>query len=105
MTWGQSEADTIAEYEHQVFAAYIEGLREAGWHGDESDVRLAYLSQLATYVLFFPNITASVLDPEHPRRSFFKSRLGVSDEALVAQCSKRLATFIHLVDEGIELLN
>ncbi|HIF73086.1 MAG TPA: hypothetical protein EYQ61_11105 [Dehalococcoidia bacterium] len=104
MTWDQSEADTIAEYEQEVFASYIGGLRDAGWTGEEPDVRLAYLSQLVTYVIFFPQITAITLLAEQPRKTFFRSRLGVDDETAVEQCSQRLTTFIHLIDEGMELV-
>ncbi|MEE8045627.1 MAG: phosphotransferase, partial [Dehalococcoidia bacterium] len=104
MTWGQSEADTIAKHEREVFSAYIDGLREAGWNGSETDVRLAYLSQVVTYVFFFPFIVLVTLETEHRNKEFFRSRLGVSDEVAVEQCSERLTTFIHLIDEGLALV-
>ena len=53
VTWVQSEANEIEEYESQIFVAYVEGLRDSGWCGDESEVRLTYPSQFVTYILFF----------------------------------------------------
>lgn len=104
ITWGQSEANTLAEYESEIFIAYVAGLRDSGWHGSESDVRLAYLSQVVTYVFFFPFITLVTMTPEHRSTEFFRQRLGVDDPTAVDQVSRRLTAFIHLVDEGLELV-
>lgn len=103
ITWIQSEAEMIEEYESHIFAAYVEGLRDSGWRGDESEVRLAYLSQFVTYILFFPYITLVTILPEHRRKEFFRRRLGVDDRTAVDQVSQRLSAFIHLIDEALEL--
>lgn len=105
VTWSQPEAAVIEGYEGEIFAAYVQGLRESGWDGDESHVRLAYLSQFVTYIMFFPFITLVNVLPEHPRREFLTRRLGVGGEEAVAQVSSRLPMFIHLVDEALELAN
>ena len=101
VTWVQSEANEIEEYESRVFAAYVEGLRDSGWCDDESEVRLTYLSQFVTYILFFPLITLVTNLREHRRKKFFRRRLGVDDRTVVDQVSQCLHAFIHLVDEGL----
>ncbi len=87
VTWVQSEANEIEEYESQIFAAYIEGLRDSGWCDDESEVRLTYLSRFVTYILFFPLITLVTNLPEHRRKEFFRRRPGVDGRTVVDQVS------------------
>ena len=94
VTWVQSEANEIEEYKSQIFAAYVEGLRDSGWCDDESEVRL-------TYILFFPLITLITNLPEHRRKEFFRRWHGVDDRTVVDQVSQCLPAFIHLVDEGL----
>ena len=101
VTWVQSEANEIEEYESQIFAAYVAGLRDSGWCDDESEVRLTYLSQFVTYILFFPLITLVTNLREHRRKKFFRRRPGVDDRTVVDQVSQCLPAFIHLVDEGL----
>jgi hypothetical protein len=50
------EAAGIAEetLDETVFAAYIAGLRDAGWHGDERLTRMAYTGSLAMRYLIGP---------------------------------------------------
>ena len=78
-----------------------EGLRDSGWCDDESEVRLTYLSQFVTYILFFPLITLVTNLREHRRKKFFRRRLGVDDRTVVDQVSQCLHALIRLVDEGL----
>lgn len=39
----------MVELEGAVFAAYLEGLRATGWHGDERDVRLGYAAAASLF--------------------------------------------------------
>lgn len=59
ITWGQAEADVIEEIEPQIFSEYLSGLRKAGWDGDESSIRLAYLSTFSCYVAHLVFMLAS----------------------------------------------
>ena len=41
------ESDDLLEYEQFVWQGYLAGLREAGWHGDEREVRFVYAAVAA----------------------------------------------------------
>lgn len=51
--------DIIDEIEHASFAAYIEGLRDAGWRGDEADVWRSY--RLAATLRYGPALLRPLL--------------------------------------------
>jgi hypothetical protein len=44
MTWGEIDPEHGAYLHTQILNSYIEGLKEAGWAGDENLVRLAYMT-------------------------------------------------------------
>jgi len=48
--WLDAEPDELALLSARAFAAYVEGLREAGWRGDERRVRFAYAASAALYL-------------------------------------------------------
>lgn len=102
-TWGQDEAKTALGCQEEMFESYVEGLRDYGWNGNESEVRLAYLSQVATYVLRLPFWLAVTIAPEHPFKEFMTRRTGTQGEEAAEQIAHRLKMSIHLVDEALEL--
>lgn len=48
MTWGEIDPEHGAYLHTQILNSYIEGLKEVGWTGDESLVRLAYMTGAVT---------------------------------------------------------
>jgi len=48
--WLDADPDELALLSGRAFAAYVEGLREAGWRGDERRVRFAYAASAALYL-------------------------------------------------------
>ena len=50
LTWAGGA--TIAAAETELFEAYLEGLREAGWAGNRDDVRRAFLCLYGIYQLY-----------------------------------------------------
>lgn len=50
LVWGMLEVGSslaVEDAERALFAAYVSGLRESGWQGDETDVRFAYATAFA----------------------------------------------------------
>lgn len=59
-------AEELEPFSDQVLDAYIAGLREAGWKGDETSVRLGYLAAAAKYAWVVAAMLTSSAMPEHP---------------------------------------
>ena len=102
ITWSQHEANQIEQIESQVFAQYMLGLRECGWDGDESTIRLSYLSTFASYVLHLVFMLNSFIT-EGPFAAGQRRRLSVDGDEAYEQIAKRLGQFVPLVDEALEL--
>ena len=49
--WLDAEPDELTTMSARSFAAYVEGLRDAGWRGDERLVRFAYAASAALYMV------------------------------------------------------
>jgi hypothetical protein len=52
--WLDAEPDELASVSPRAFGAYVEGLREAGWRGDERVVRFAYAASTPLYLALLP---------------------------------------------------
>jgi hypothetical protein len=52
--WLDAEPDELGSLSPRVFGAYVEGLREAGWRGNERSVRFAYAASTALYLALLP---------------------------------------------------
>ena len=66
----------------RAFAAYVDGLREAGWRGDERVVRFAYAASTALYLApVVPFWLARVADPV--RREWVERKCGRAAEDVV----------------------
>jgi hypothetical protein len=58
------ELSALADVEHLVFGSYVDGLRAAGWSGDEHLVRLGYTACAALWIgATLPGWAAVMLDP------------------------------------------
>ena len=103
VTWSQSEADLIAEIEPKIFGEYLSGLRDSGWDGDESEIRLVYLSTFTSYVLLLSMLLNQAVT-DGPLVARNRRRLGVFGDEVYDQIASRFSRFIPLVDEGLALI-
>ena len=85
------EAADAAELEGAVLPAYLEGLREGGWTGSESDVRQAYAIHLALRIGLLIPAWAQKLDTA-PDPSWYERRFGRPINEVAAGWG-RLSTF------------
>jgi hypothetical protein len=96
--WLDAEPDKLARMSEQVFTAYVDGLREAGWRGNERDVRFAYAASTALYlapvVAFW---VARIGDPE--RRGWVERKCGRPAEEVI-RCWAALLD--HAIDRAAE---
>jgi hypothetical protein len=102
LTWGRDEAVFVGGAEKELFEAYMTGLTDSGWEGERSDVRLAYLSTVAFYVIAIA-LRGPLIGIESERRAWALARAGVPADEALDEAAERLEMFIPLVDEGLEL--
>lgn len=56
-------AERIGELDEAVFAAYLDGLRLAGWDGDHREVRLGMTAACVKYAWLLPQMLEEAVDP------------------------------------------
>jgi hypothetical protein len=59
-------AEHLASFSEQVFSAYLGGLRQGGWKGDQRTVRLGYLASASKYAWVVAAMLMSSITPGHP---------------------------------------
>jgi hypothetical protein len=92
-------AERIAELDATVTAAYLAGLREAGWTGDPGEARLGIVASCVKYVWLLPGMLARASATEH--RAYHE----VADaEHLYRQRGLVLAHLTGWCDEALALL-
>jgi hypothetical protein len=91
-------AERIAELDDTCFDAYLSGLHDAGWHGDERDVRLGITASCVKYAWLLPRLLESATAASH--QAYHET---ADSEHLYQQ---RGAALMHLVawcDEALQL--
>jgi hypothetical protein len=80
--WLDAEPDELASMSKRAFAAYVDGLRDVGWLGDERDVRFAYDASSALYLApVVPFWLGRIADPA--RREWVERKCGRAAEEVV----------------------
>jgi hypothetical protein len=65
ITWLEVSPQEAAALRDSIFDAYLSGLRDAGWSGDENKVRAVYLTRLAAEAIRNVNlISQAILNPQ-----------------------------------------
>ena len=97
--WLDSEPDELASLSERAFAAYVEGLHEAGWRGDERVVRFAYAASTALYLApVVPFWLARVRD--RARREWIERKCGRPADDVVRAWVVLLGHALELADEA-----
>jgi hypothetical protein len=79
--FGEADGIAIEALDEAVFAAYVEGLRDAGWQGDERLVRMAYTGSLAMrYLIGTLRMLLPVLASGHAEAAI-EGMFGITYEA------------------------
>jgi hypothetical protein len=58
-------AERLPELAETCIANYLDGLREAGWHGDPDQVRLAVMASGVKYAWLLPGLLGRASEPSH----------------------------------------
>ncbi|OLC10644.1 MAG: hypothetical protein AUH39_01500 [Chloroflexi bacterium 13_1_40CM_67_9] len=102
--WLDAEPDELTTMSERTFAAYVEGLREAGWRGDERVVRFAYAASTALYVTpMLPLWLARVADPA--RREWLERKCRRKASEVVRGWALLLEHSLRLADEAYALVD
>jgi hypothetical protein len=100
--WLDAEPDDLATMSERAFAAYVEGLREAGWRGDDRVVRFAYAASAALYMVPpLPFWLARIADPA--RREWLERKCGRDAREVVRGWAILLDHLLGLADEAYVL--
>jgi hypothetical protein len=104
MLFGESGNVPIETLDQSVFASYVEGLRDAGWRGDERLVRMAYTGSLAMRYLIGPLRTGLPLLASPHAEAAARQRFGISYEAFHERVVRHNAWAHERADEFRVLL-
>ena len=101
--WLDAEPDELGTMSERSFAAYVEGLRDAGWRGDERAVRFAYAASAALYMappvpLWLSRIADSA------RREWLERKCRRDAREVVRGWSLLLDHMLGLADEAYALV-
>ena len=97
------EMDKSQELEEIVFDGYLEGLRDAGWHGDPLQVRLGYLAASVRYL--FPEVgTWLALIIDERRNAVAEQKLGIPVGSAFDSVARTRRALFSRLDEAWELM-
>jgi hypothetical protein len=101
--WLDAEPDDLATMSEHAYAAYVEGLRDAGWRGDEGEVRFAYGASAALYMApALPLWLNRIADPA--RREWLERKSRRDAQEVVRAWALLLDHLLGLADEAYALL-
>jgi hypothetical protein len=97
--WLDADPDELAVLSKRAFAAYVDGLREAGWRGDERVVRFAYAASSALYLApVLPFGISRIADPAG--REFIERKSGRDARDVLRGWKLLLSHALELADEA-----
>jgi hypothetical protein len=100
--WLDAEPDQLATMSARAFAAYVDGLREAGWRGDDRVVRFAYAASAALYMVPpLPFWFGRIADPA--RREWLERKCRRDAVEIVRGWALLLDHMLGLADESYAL--
>jgi hypothetical protein len=103
--FGEASGLPLDTLDETVFAAYVDGLRDAGWRGDERLVRMAYTGSLAMRYLVGPLRNAlPVLASPHAETAIHQM-FGISIEEFNERMAPHNAWAHQRADEFRNLFN
>ncbi len=110
LTWGVDEAEQAVQIEAEIFAHYLTGLRDVGWDGEESTVRLGYLFAFVHYLITCAmggvTLRLKLINEETvSRRDFIEARFGRPLQEIPAGLAVVFADGLPIVDETNKLLD
>ena len=108
LTWGVDEAEQTVRIESEIFASYLQGLRDTEWTGDESTARLGYLCAFVNYAVACLLIGVKIAlgdEMVEARWEFFEKRLGRTLAEIPAALGAVFADCLSIIDETNKLLD
>jgi hypothetical protein len=108
LIWGMIEAQSALppdEMDTRLFAQYMQGLRDSGWHGAENQVRFAYTASFTLraaeiLIRYLNNFIAHMNTPSTDPNSY----LATLDDELVARHTPMIGMLIKRAKEAWDLL-
>jgi hypothetical protein len=85
-----------------IFNAYLTGLAEAGWAGNEDQVRLTYVTRLGCEALRIIDVTCLGIDSPH-FRTVFETFFMKSFEAICSHWAQAQSFHLAYADEALRL--
>ena len=100
--WLDADPEGLKMLSERAFSSYVAGMRDAGWRGDEHDVRFAYAASAALYAApMIPLWLGRVADPA--RRVWIERKCSRPIEEVVRGWAMLLDHLLALADEALKL--
>ena len=96
------DALLVTKIEQGIFEEYVKGLEDSGWNGNRSQVRIAFISSIASRVMGL-TLKAQQLTEDDQWSERAPKTSGADIEETLDQTAERLLMLVPLVDEGLAL--
>ena len=93
-------AEDLAALEAACFEAYLAGLRDAGWRGQETEVRLGVVASCVKYAWLLPRVLGAAREREHA--AYHEA---ADPEHLYQQRGLAFAHLVGWCDEALDLVD
>ncbi|MBC7316529.1 MAG: hypothetical protein H5T70_08945, partial [Chloroflexi bacterium] len=101
---GQFSTEEAPALREAIYAAYVEGLREAGWRGDAKQVRLGYVASFAVRYAVQSAAYPAVRVLEPSRQVELERYWGLPIEAVMDARREELRALLRIAREAFALL-
>jgi hypothetical protein len=97
-------AERLPALDRAVFPAYLQGLRDAGWQGDEAQVRFGFAASSAIYEGVVLSGTGSIWLIQEENHQLFQNGCGWQDGDIPSRLFGMLHFQLDLADEARQLM-
>lgn len=102
MSRDRTQYEATLAHMDRSFDSYLLGLRDSGWDGNESEIKVASISSIATYVFMLALMAGWAITHDSMENITYR-RMNTDRADALDQIAERFETFIPIIDEGLEL--
>jgi hypothetical protein len=105
LVWMEFDGSQAEELDQIIFESYVDGLRDAGWHGDIRSARFGYTTtaSLSMGLSWLTFMGANGISSEEGERGI-ESDFGYPIDDILAQWASVLPFLLDLSDEALQLM-
>jgi hypothetical protein len=105
LSWMEVAGDQARELDRVIFAAYLAGLRDMGWHGDPRLARFGYTTTAALVTgVGWASMAGALIWPNEKAGRDFETVIGHSQDEILDQWALVHPFLLDLGDEALQLM-